>query len=204
MSDTWVERGRIMLPEDSFSLDMTVFIHKGEQYCAWAQKGKEYEDSSVVYLAKMSDPYTLSSKPMLLTRPEYGWECQGFKVNEGPAVLQRNGKVIITYSASDTGWRYCMGMLWADENADLLDLASWHKSKEPVFKTSDENSQYGPGHNSFTVDGNRDVLIYHSRNYKEVTCDPLEDPNRHARAKVFEYDENGLPVFGEPVADNEL
>lgn len=59
---------------------------------------------------------------------------QGFKVNEGPAVLVRNGKVIVTYSASDTGWRYCMGMLWADENSDLLDIKSWHKSDKPVFK----------------------------------------------------------------------
>jgi GH43 family beta-xylosidase len=95
-----------------------------------------------------------------------------------------------------------MGMLWADENADLLDKASWHKSDKPVFKTSDENSQYGPGHNSFTTDGENDILIYHSRNYKEISGDPLHDPNRHARAKAFTYDENGLPLFGEPVPDN--
>ena len=114
----------------------------------------------------------------------------------------RNGKVIVTYSASDTGWRYCMGMLWADENSDLLDIKSWHKSDKPVFKTSEENKQYGPGHNCFTTDNDKDVLIYHSRNYKEIKGDPLHDNNRHARAKVFEYDENGLPIFGEPVPKN--
>ena len=114
----------------------------------------------------------------------------------------RNGKVIVTYSASDTGWRYCMGMLWADENSDLLDIKSWHKSDKPVFKTSEENKQYGPGHNCFTTDNGKDVLIYHSRNYKEIKGDPLHDNNRHARAKVFEYDENGLPIFGEPVPKN--
>lgn len=203
MLDDWTERGRIILPEESFSLDMTTFVHKGLQYCAWAQKGREYDGASVIYLSRMKDPHTLDGEPILLTAPEYDWECQGFKVNEGPAALIRNGKVIITYSASDTGWRYCMGMVWADENANLLDKASWHKSSKPVFKTSVENGQYGPGHNCFTVDGERDVMIYHSRNYKEINGDPLDDPNRHARAKVFEYDENGLPLFGEPVPDTE-
>ena len=53
-------------------------------------------------------------------------------------------------------------------------------------------------------DGEYNVLVYHCRNYKEITGDPLNDPNRHARAKRFTFDENGLPVFGEPVPDNDL
>ena len=201
MTGKWIEKGRIDVGVESFSLDMTTFIHKGEQYVLWAQK-TEPADVSDVYIAKMKNPWTLATKPMILTTPEYDWEVQGFKVNEGPAVLVRNGKVIVTYSASDTGWRYCMGMLWADENSDLLDIKSWHKSDKPVFKTSEENKQYGPGHNCFTTDNGKDVLIYHSRNYKEIKGDPLHDNNRHARAKVFEYDENGLPIFGEPVPKN--
>lgn len=196
----WEELGRIDVGAESFSLDMTTFEHKGTRYIIWAQKMSE-ETGSDLYIASVKDPMTRSSEPMLLTRPAYDWECQGFKVNEGPAVLVRNGKVIVTYSASDTGWRYCMGMMWADENDDLLDPGSWHKSEKPVFKTSFENNQYGPGHNSFTEDNGKDVLIYHCRSYKDIEGDPLYDPNRHARAKVFEYDENGLPVFGEPLAE---
>lgn len=201
MNGKWIEMGRVNVGHESFSLDMTTFIHKGVQYALWAQVLEQYGPSNV-YIAKMKDPCTLSSPPMLLTTPEYFWEKQGFEVNEAPAVLVRNGKVIVTYSASDTGWRYCIGMLWADEDSDLMNRASWIKSDVPVFMTSDKNSQYGPGHNSFTQDGNHDVIIYHSRNYKEIDGDPLYDPNRHARAKVFEYDENGLPVFGEPVKTN--
>lgn len=197
----WTEMGRIDIGHESFSLDMTSFIHRGKQYVCWAQT-IDKTIGSCIYMASMKDPMHLDSKPMLLTKPDYDWEKQGFDVNEGPAVLQRNGKIIITYSASDTGHRYCMGMVWADGDTDLLDKSSWHKSDKPVFSSSEENSQYGPGHNSFTTDGDRDVLIYHSRNYKEVSGDPLHDPNRHARAKAFTYDENGLPVFGEPSADN--
>ena len=203
MKDDWKEMGRIDVGHESFSLDMTTFIHKGVQYVAWAQT-IDPEIGSEIFIASMESPTVLKSKAVSITKPEYDWEKQGFKVNEGPAVLIRNGKVIMTYSASDTGWRYCMGMLWADENADLLDPSSWHKSDKPVFMTSEKNGQYGPGHNSFTVDGEDDVMIYHCRNYKEITGDPLNDPNRHAHAIKFTYDENGLPVFGEPVPDTEI
>ena len=115
----------------------------------------------------------------------------------------RNGKVFITYSASATDENYVMGLIWAEATADLLDGYSWHKLTEPVFKSSSQNQQFGPGHNSFTrsEDGVEDVLIYHARPQKNETGDPLNNPNRHARAQVFTWDEAGFPVFGEPVAD---
>ncbi len=197
MTGEWNVEGRIYVGEDSFSLDMTTFSHKGRRYALWAQKLSEDEGSNI-YIAPMKNPRELDGKPVLLTKPEYDWECFGFRVNEGPAVLVRNGRVIVTYSAADTGWKYCMGMLWADENSDLLDPASWRKSPKPVFVSSERNRQYGPGHNCFTTDRGRDVLIYHCRDYKDIVGDPLEDINRHARAKMFDYNEDGLPVFGEP------
>lgn len=203
MTDEWIELGKIDVGHDSFSLDMTTFIHKGTQYTAWAQT-IDPEVGSEIFIASMETPTVLKSKAVSITKPEYDWEKQGFKVNEGPAFLVRNGKVILTYSASDTGWRYCMGMLWADEDADLLDPSSWHKTDKPVFKTCEENGQFGPGHNCFTVDGNDDVMVYHCRNYKEIVGDPLHDPNRHAHAVKITYDENGLPVFGVPIPDTEL
>ncbi len=203
MNDEWRELGRVDVGHESFSLDMTAFFVKGRFYTAWAQT-IDPEIGSEIFIAEMKDAVTRKSEPVSITKPEYDWEKLGFSVNEGPAVLVHEGKVILTYSASDTGWRYCMGMLWAYEDADLLDPASWHKSEKPVFMTSEKNKQYGPGHNSFTTDGDDHVLVYHSRNYKDITGDPLEDPNRHARAKRFDFDENGLPVFGEPVPDNEI
>ena len=45
-----------------------------------------------------------------------------------------------------------MGMLTADENADLLDPKSWTKERCPVLCTDESKDIYGPGHNSFTVD----------------------------------------------------
>jgi len=153
----------------------------------------------------MENPWTLKGKQLLLSIPEYPWEQIGFMVNEGPAVLKRNGKIFITYSGSATDENYAMGLLWIDENSDLLNGFSWHKSQEPVFQTSERNSQYGPGHNSFTkgADG-EDILVYHARPEKNQAGDPLANPNRHAVAQPFTWDEKGFPVFGEPVANNKL
>lgn len=197
ITGAWTEKGRIILPEDSFSLDMTSVVHNGMQYVFWAQKPNE-EIGSCIYVARMKNPWTLDSNAVMITKPEYLWEKQGFAVNEGPAVLMHGDKVIMTFSASDTGWRYCMGMLWAYKDSDWLDAKSWHKISHPVFKSSAGQEMFGPGHNCFTTENGRDVLIYHCRSYKEIDGDPLYDPNRHARAQIFEYDENGLPVFGEP------
>jgi GH43 family beta-xylosidase len=116
-------------------------------------------------------------------------------------VLIRNGKVFMTYSASATDYHYCMGMLTADENADLLNPGSWKKSPEPVFQTSEKNRIFGPGHNSFTTtpDGKQVILTYHARDYKEIQGDPLNDPNRHTRAQILNFHADGTPDFGEPL-----
>ncbi len=190
----WHENGRIDVGEDTFSLDMTTFEHRGRRYMIWAHKPTEQE-GSCLYMASAKSPLELNDDAFILSRPEYDWECRGFKVNEGPAVLIRNGKVIVTYSASDTGIHYCMGMLWADVDADLTDPASWNKSYRPVLVTDIEKEIYGPGHNSFTTENGHDVLIFHARSYPEVKGDPLYDPNRHTYAAEFGYDGEGLPVF---------
>lgn len=202
LEGTWVEKGQVRTRWESFALDATVFEHRGELYYVWAQKDPDIEGNSNMYISKMSNPWTLTGEQAMISTPEFDWEMIGFKVNEGAAVLKRNGKIFMSYSASATDHNYCMGLLHADEAADLLDPKSWSKSPVPVFQTNVENGQYGPGHNSFTVtEDGQDVIIYHARNYKEITGDPLYDPNRHTRAQIFHWNEDGTPNFGEPVPD---
>ncbi len=195
---TWEEKGMLESEWDSFMLDCTVFEHNKKMYAVWAQKRMEKSENSALYIAEMESPIKLKLPQTLLTVPEYDWECRGFKVNEGAAVLKRNGKVFITFSASATDATYCMGLLVSDENSDLLDPASWTKLDEPVFVTNAENGIFGPGHNSFTTsrDGKDDYLIYHARPYADVDLSfALYDPNRHAWVKKIRYDEKGYPVF---------
>ncbi|MCX7714822.1 MAG: family 43 glycosylhydrolase [Clostridia bacterium] len=202
MTGKWIEKGQVDTGWEDFSLDMTSFIHKNEQYVVWAQRDRAIPGNSNLYIAKAKNPWTLETKAVMISIPEYDWEKVKFFVNEGPAVLCRNGKIFVTYSASATDHNYCIGLLWIDENADLLDANNWHKSEKPVFKTCEENGQYGPGHSSFTTDEDKDILVYHCRSYKEIEGDPLYDPNRHTRAIAFGYDEEGFPMFGKPPKDN--
>lgn len=196
ITGTWVEKGKIELPVDSFSLDVTIFEHKGRRYLVWAQA---IEDSCL-YIAPMDNPWSISGQPVKLSSPEYDWEIQRCRVNEGPAILKRNGRLFLAYSASGTDDRYCMGLLTAADTSDLLDPASWTKSKEPVFVSNEAAYEYGPGHNSFTVseDGSADLIVYHARPYKEIDGDPLYDPNRHARVQRLLWKPDGTPFFGKP------
>ncbi len=203
LTGEWSEPVQIATPFDTFCLDATTFEHKGILYYLWAQKGPGIRGNSNLYLAPMKTPVKLAAEPVLLTKPELDWEIRGFWVNEGPAVLQRNGKVFLTYSASATDENYAMGLLYADEDADLMDPASWTKSPEPVLETCYEHSVFGPGHNSFTVseDGETDILVYHARTYTEIIGDPLWDPNRHTYVKPLRWNSKGMPVFGKPSTD---
>jgi GH43 family beta-xylosidase len=200
MAGEWTLLGKLETPWDSFTLDSTVFEHAGTRYICWAQREPGIDTNSNLYLAPLATPTTLGAPPSRLTVPTLDWEIQGFKVAEGPALLARNGKLFLTYSASATDARYCMGMLTADADADIMDPAAWTKSPSPVFESSVENSIYGPGHNSFVVDEHgRDLLVYHARDYLEIDGDPLFDPNRHARVQPIQYREDGTPDFGVPL-----
>ena len=196
MADEWVEAGQMKTGWESFTIDSTSFVANGKRYFVWAQRDYDIPGNSNLYIAEMLSPTELKLPATLLSVPEYDWECQGYLVNEGASVLKHGGKLFMTYSGSATDERYAMGMLVADENADLLDAASWWKSPVPVMVTDPAHNIYGPGHNSFTKDAEgRDLLVFHARPYPGFKGTPLSDPNRHAHVWPLEYDEKGYPVF---------
>ena len=120
-------------------------------------------------------------------------------------MIQRNGKVFLTYSASATDANYCMGMLTASLSSDLLNPASWTKSPSPILTSNAATSQFGPGHNTFVIaeDGESDLLVYHDRGYRDIKGDPLNDPNRRTRVQKLYWGADGRLDFGVPVADGE-
>ena len=200
----WQELGRVNTARDSFSLDATVFEHRGQRYLVWAQRDPEGTMNSALYLATLASPTQVGDVEVEITRPTLDWEIQGYKVNEGAAVIKRNGKIFISYSASATDHRYAVGLVWADENADLLDKNAWQKSSQPIFSTHEKLQRFGPGHNSFTLaeDGKTDMLVYHARDYAELQGTPLTDPNRHTYIRRLQWTEQGFPDFGQERADD--
>lgn len=197
MEGEWKEEGRIETDIESFSLDATTFEHNGKRYLIWAQNVRGGAHGTALVLSEMADPTTLTGPEVVITEPEFNWERQKYNVNEGAAVIKRNGKIFVTYSASATNHNYCMGLLWIDEEADLLDADNWHKSPGPVFYTNEELDRYGPGHNSFTTaeDDETVIMIYHARDYKEIQGHELDDPNRATRARVVRWTNSGFPDF---------
>lgn len=197
----WSAPRQVVTPWQSFALDATTFAHAGRRYYVWAQSEPEIAVNTSLYIAEMRNPFELATFPARIATPTLPWETRGYKVNEGAAVLVRNGRVFMTYSASATDANYCVGLLTAPADADLLDPRSWTKSPEPVLATHEPTQRYGPGHNSFTTaeDGVTDVLVYHARDYRQITGDPLYDPNRHARVQKVVWHEDGTPMLGVPV-----
>lgn len=121
------------------------------------------DSGSMLYIATIDErePWRLTSDPVLLTRPLYGWEnVDGTINNEGPYCFLKDGTVYLTYSGgSANAYTYALGLLTADARADLLDIASWHKSITPVLTYYSVEGQYGPGHNSFYRSDDGDLMI---------------------------------------------
>lgn len=207
LAGPWVECGMLERADGDkfsfrdFSLDMTTFEHRGRRYCVWAEKTSFGKKISNLFIAEMADALTLRTPQMLLTAPTYAWERHGFWVNEGPSFIAHGDRVYLTFSASDTSPAYCMGLLWADADADLMDISAWHKVNHPVYTTNAERGLYGPGHNTFFTDEQGEVYTsYHARPYDRIIGNPLYDPNRHAFVMRVPF-ADGMPVFD---SDNQL
>lgn len=216
MQGEFTMKGRISTdPDNNWAIDGSVMEHNGSLYMVWSgwQTRRVSTETQCIYIARMANPWTLSSERVLISKPELEWERRYINVdgtypghviyvNEGPQPLKSpDGKKIhIIYSASGC-WTpyYSLGCLTADASADLLNPASWKKSNKPLFEQSPRNGVYGTGHNCFfkSPDGTEDYLFYHAR---DTQMDPPgKGDTRSPRCQKFKWDKKGNPVFGEPL-----
>ena len=217
LEGNFILKGRISTDKNNnWAIDGSVFENKGELYMVWSgwQTRRIDTETQNIYIARMSNPWTLGSERVVISKPELEWE-RNWKnekggnpdhiiyVNEGPQPLKSpQGKFVhIAYSASGC-WTpyYALGLLTADINANLLDPTSWKKSTSPVFKQSPENGVYGTGHNSFftSPDGKEYYILYHGRDTE--TDPPGEGDRRTPRIQKFVWDKNDYPVLGVPLS----
>jgi len=201
--ESYTFKGQLKPATDLRAIDGTVLAtDSGQKYFIWsgwasAESARPYRNS--LYIAQMSNPWTVSGDRYLLSTPTHDWESVSYGggivyVNEGPEILKRNNKIHIIYSASAaTSETYCLGQL-TYTSGDFLDATSWVKKPTPVFqKTVDV---YGPGHASFTKspDGTEDWIVYHSKKNTAWNYD------RQVSAQKFTWNANDEPVFGSPIA----
>ncbi len=154
-----------------------------------------------LYIAPMSDPWTISGSRVLISKPTLDWETQGGNVNEAPVVLQHNSDTFIVYSTSAC-WTpdYKLGLLKL-VGADPLEPAAWEKHPEPIFQRADANGVFGPGHNGFftSPDGSETWIVYHANSSSGYGC----DGRRNTRVQKISWTNEGLPDLGVPVSTSE-
>lgn len=186
---------------DYVALDGTAFEWNNELYYVYSghpEKNKHGYQS--LYIAHMSNPYTLDSERVLISKPDYSWEKEDGHINEGPEILIKNGVLNIIYSANGAQSKYySLGMLTYNGTGSLLSKSSWTKSSKPLFQSG--NGVYGPGHCSFTKspDGKEDWIVYHA--YNDNNKSSYQNWLRYIRMQSFTWNGN-VPVFGSPVATN--
>jgi GH43 family beta-xylosidase len=194
---TYELKGKITDATDKWAIDGTVFEQNGKLYCVWSGwEGDSELEPQNLYIATMSNPWTIDSERVCIAKPQHAWEkatALGLPdVNEGPEVLQRNGKTFIIYSASHSLTDdYCLGQLTL-EGANPLSEKAWIKKPQPVFYK--KHNSFGPGHASFTKGWNgQDWIVYHTAKHSNAGWD------RHVRAQRFTWSADGSPNFGMPL-----
>ncbi len=196
---------------DLLAIDQTVFYDQvsGTLYTAFSEFSSD--KGQVITLAVMENPWTVSENRIRLSYPQYGWERMGKtegkdeRVNEGPIFLDHDGKLSLIYSASGC-WSeyYCLGLIEYTETdrspESFMNKSNWDKKDAPIFCAA--NEVYGVGHCFFftSPDGSETWISYHGM----ATPDAGES-NRFMYAQRISFDENGLPVMGEPLSrDTEI
>ena len=181
-----------------WAIDLTTLTINGQRYAIWSgwiDNADTDRTEQHLYIATMSNPFTIDGNRVKISSPEEEWETGGpLNLNEGAQILRKDEKIHVIYSTRES-WLvdYRLGQLTLpDSMLDPLNPDNWIK-KGPVFQGNDQ--VLGAGHASFTTspDDTEDWIFYHSKKTTEPGWD------RDTRLQKFEWDADGSPVFGEPI-----
>ena len=191
----YVYKGQLAPTTDRWAIDGTVLEWQGNLYFIWSGWPGTTDGQQNLYIAEMSNPWTISGSRSLLSASTYGWERNGLPINEGPQVLIHEGKLHIIYSASGY-WthQYSLGRLTYDGVGSIMNQNSWTKSATPVFQQAGEI--VGTGHASFvkSPDGTEDWIVYHAHHDRNNWQD-----DRDILIQQFTFNADGTPNFGTPI-----
>lgn len=176
-----------------WNIDGTYFEHNSSLYMLWSEWVGAYQ---TLFIQKMTNPWTVTGSKVAISSPSYSWEQVGANVNEAPEIIKRNGRTFLIYSASSCNTPdYKLGQLELTGSDPLLPSA-WVKNASAVLQKT--SSVFGPGHNGFftSPDGTENWIVYHANASATQGC----GDTRSLRAQKFNWNTNGTPNFGAPVA----
>lgn len=192
-------KGKIAATTDRWAIDGTVATINDERFFIWSGWQGATDGRQDLYIARMSNPWTIIGERSVIALPILPWEQHGLPINEGPTALYRNGKVHIIYSASGF-WtnEYALGQLTL-VGANPMFQSSWQKKATPVF--SKTSAVVGVGHASFvkSQDGLEDWIVYHAHN-TPGTFTGIRD----IRIQRFGWFADDSPDFGAPINSGAL
>ncbi len=187
----YVFKGQLRPTTDKWAIDGAV-IQKddGSLYFVWSGWPGDVDGQQNLYIAAMSNPWTISGERVLLAMPTFDWEARGMPLNEGPQPLRLGSRYALVFSASGS-WtqEYTLGLL-TNTDGNLLNPKSWVKTG-PVFRKN--ANVYGVGHPTFvkSPDGTENWIAYHA---KRLTTDGWDD--RSVRAQEFYIASDGALNLG--------
>lgn len=176
----WIYKGKITDAADLWAIDGTILTKGSSRYFVWSGREVATSTKQCLYIAPMSNPWTITGSRIKISSPTNTWEKYepgaviGVGVNEAPIMLQKSptSSTRIIYSASRySSDEYCLAQILLGGGGNPLNPADWIDKKQLLVK-SPTNSVYGPGHNGFFTssytDGNgvlrsENWLIYHAR-----------------------------------------
>ncbi|MFD1147749.1 family 43 glycosylhydrolase [Saccharothrix hoggarensis] len=185
-----------LMPNNGWAIDGAVLKLNGALYFHFSAFHSDGLQS--LYIAPMSNPYTVSAFGTRISAPTLAWERQDGAVNEGSFALQRGGRTFLTYSASHcNGPNYKLGML-EYRGGNPLSASSWSKFSNPIFQRNDANGVFGPGHHSFftSPDGTETWIAYHANASASQGC----GTTRTTRVQKISWNADGTPNLGVPVS----
>lgn len=176
---------------EGITLDMTEFEAGGKHYVCWSQRQFVPVDQGAwLYIAGIDpkEPWKLTTDPVLLSMPEYGWANNHTFVDEGPFALMTKERVYLTFSSAAVDSTYVVGLLSADPGADLLNPESWVKENYPLLSSRSVEGEFGTGHNAYVTDDNGLVWnTYHAR--------PGVNGPRSSGIRRVHFNAEGFPVL---------
>ena len=193
-------KGQLTTPGGHWSIDPSPLqLPDGRLYLMWSGWPDDVNGVQNIYIARLSDPWTITGPRTLLSTPTDPWELHSgtvpVKVNESPEPLVHNGTVFVTYSGSGC-WTpdYALGLLSASVGANLMDATAWTKSAGSVFHSNPSAGIYGPASNGFftSPDGRQTWMAFHAVNDPNGNCG-LE---RDVYAQQVTWSASGIPQFG--------
>lgn len=183
--------GSPLYGREGITLDMTEFEAGGRHYVCWSQRQfYPIDQGAWLYIACVDpkEPWKLTTDPVLLSMPEYGWANNHTFVDEGPFALITEDKVYLTFSSAAVDSTYVVGLMSADPGADLLNPENWVKENYPLLSSRSVEGEFGTGHNAYVTD--EDGLVwntYHAR--------PGVNGPRSSGIRRVHFNAEGFPVL---------